>query len=99
MKYVLTCDVQNWNCIIGKNPIETYGHTSIIIKHILIVQHCYNTNKMQCMIIYHQIHKAQPKKYQEKLKNPKIFEKPPNLGLKCMNAWKERRLEHLPSIL
>ena len=37
-------------------------------------------------------------KFQEKLKNPKIFEKPQNLGLKCMNAWKERRLEHLPSV-
>jgi len=25
-------------------------------------------------------------KFQEKLKNPKNFEKPQNLGLKCMNA-------------
>ena len=36
-------------------------------------------------------------KFNEKLKNPKNFEKPQNLGLKCMNAWKERRWEHLPS--
>ena len=33
-------------------------------------------------------------KFQEKLKNPKNFEKPQNQGLKCMNAWKGRRLEH-----
>ena len=32
---------------------------------------------MQCMIIYHQIHKAQPKNFK---KNPT------NLGLKYMNA-------------
>ena len=38
-------------------------------------------------------------KFQEKLKNPKNFEKPQNLGLKCMNASKERRLEHLLSVL
>ena len=33
-------------------------------------------------------------KFQEKLKNPKNFENPQNLGLECMNAWKGRRLEH-----
>ena len=38
-------------------------------------------------------------KFQEKLKNPKNFQKPQNLGLKCMNAWKGRKLEHLPSVL
>ena len=38
-------------------------------------------------------------KFQEKLKNPKNFEEPQNQGLKCMNAWKESRLEHLPSVL
>ena len=38
-------------------------------------------------------------KFQEKLKNPKTFQKPQNLGLKCMNAWKGRRFEHLPSVL
>ena len=37
-------------------------------------------------------------KFQEKLKNPKNFENPQNLGLECMNAWKGRRLEHLPSV-
>ena len=27
-------------------------------------------------------------KFHKILKNPKIFQKPQNLGLKCMNAWK-----------
>ena len=38
-------------------------------------------------------------KFQEKLKNPKNFENPQNLGLKYMNAWKGRILEYLPSVL
>ena len=42
--------------------------------------------------------KPNPKISRKKLKNPKNFEKPQNLGLKCMNAWKKRRLEHLPSV-
>ena len=37
-------------------------------------------------------------KFQEKLKTPNFFEKLQNLDLKCKNAWKERRWEHLPSV-
>ena len=35
-------------------------------------------------------------KFHKNLKNPKMFQKTQNLGLKCMNAWKWRDLEHLP---
>ena len=38
-------------------------------------------------------------KFQEKLKNPKNFENPQNLGLECMNAWRMKDLGHLPSDL
>ena len=54
---------------------------------------------MQCMIIYYQIHKAQPKNFKKNLKNLKKFQKPQNLGLKCMNAFKEKVLGHLLSDL
>ena len=37
-------------------------------------------------------------KFQEKLKNTKNFEKPKNLGLKCMKREKIR-IEYLPSVL
>ena len=45
------------------------------------------------------ISQSPTQKFQEKLKNPKNFENPQNLGLKYMNAWKGRILEHLPSVL
>ena len=38
-------------------------------------------------------------KFHKNLKNPKKFQKPQNLGLKCMNAWKRRDLDHKPSNL
>jgi len=51
------------------------------------------------MIIYHQIHKAQPKNFKKNSNTPKIFKDPKNLGLKCMNAFKEKVLGHLLSDL
>ena len=59
-----------------------------IIKHTSnkCMKHCYNTNEMQCMIIYHQINTTQPKNFTKISKTQKNFEKPQNLGLKCMNA-------------
>ena len=38
-------------------------------------------------------------KFQGKLKNPKNFQKPQNLDLKCTNVWKKKVLGHLPSDL
>ena len=35
-------------------------------------------------------------KIHKNLKNSKIFQKPQNLGLNCMNAWRMKDLEHLP---
>ena len=46
-------DMYAWNmhehvmCIMGKNPIQTYQHTSTIIKHTSkCMKHCYNANEM-----------------------------------------------------
>ena len=38
-------------------------------------------------------------KFHKNLKNPKKFQKPQNLGRKCMNAWQIRILGSLPSDL
>ena len=35
-------------------------------------------------------------KFHEKLKNPKIFEKPQNLGLNAWNVWEREDLEVIP---
>ena len=44
----------------------------------------YNENAMHEHIMT--ISQSPTQKFQEKLKNPKNFENPQNLGLKCMNA-------------
>ena len=38
-------------------------------------------------------------KFHKNLKNPKNFQNPQNLGLKCMNAWEKRDLRHIPNDL
>ena len=38
-------------------------------------------------------------KFHKNLKNPKNFQNPQNLGLKCMNAWRMNDLGHLSSDL
>ena len=44
-------------------------------------------------------HHNTTQKFHKNLKNPKNCEKSQNLGLKCMNAWKMKGLEHMPSNL
>ena len=55
------------------------------------MKHCYNAKGMQCIIIYHQI-----QQFHKNLKNTKSFQKPQNLGLKCVNAWEMNVKEHIP---
>ena len=38
-------------------------------------------------------------KFHKNLKNPKNFQNPQKLGLKCMNAWEKRDLGRIPSDL
>ena len=38
-------------------------------------------------------------KISRKTQKPQKFQKPQNLGLKCMNAWKKKVLGHLPNDL
>ena len=54
---------------------------------------------MQCMNILHHNNTTQTHKFHKILKKPKNFQKPQNLGLKCMNAWKMKVLGHIPSDL
>ena len=56
----------------------------------------YNENAMQEHIMT--ISQSPTQKFQEKLKNAKNFEKPKNLGLKCMKR-ENIRIEYLPSVL
>ena len=54
---------------------------------------------MQCMSIQYQIKNTQLNNITKYSKTQKKIQKPQNLGLKCMDAWRMKVLGHLPSDL
>ena len=96
MNNAWTCDVlkeiASWvqpNSNLVAHKFSTIKHTSKCTKH------CENANRMQCMIIYHQINNTQPKtftKISKIFKNPKISKKTQKPRSKCVKCMKNEDL-------
>jgi len=79
------------------NPnLTAQNHCNKVNTHLKCMKHCYNANKMQCIMIYNHLHKTHPKNFTKTssiLKNPKKISKAQNLDL---NAWRMSKREIIP---